>query len=89
MIGSVFVVLALGLGAAVLPAVQTIPLSVLGVLLLFSGSQLTMTILDVTERKDMFVCLTVLSATMASNLAVGFVLGTALHYLLRSDRFHV
>lgn len=89
MIGLIFVVLALGLGDGILPAMQTIPLSVLGILLVFAGSQLTMTILDITDRKDMFVVLLVLGATMAANLAVGFVLGAGLHYLLRFDRLHV
>ena len=89
MIGLLFVVLALGLGETILPAMQTIPLSVLGVLLVFAGSQLTLTILDVKDRKDMFVVLLVLGATLASNLAVGFVLGAALHHLLRSDKLHV
>ena len=89
MIGLLFAVLALGLGETILPAMQAIPLSVLGVLLVFAGSQLTLTILDVKDRKDMFVVLLVLGATLASNLAVGFVLGAGLHYLLRSDRLHV
>jgi SulP family sulfate permease len=89
MIGLLFVVLALGLGETILPAMQAVPLSVLGVLLVFAGSQLTLTILDVKDRKDMFVVLLVLGATLASNLAVGFVLGAALHHLLRSDRLHV
>jgi len=89
MIGLLFVVLALGLGETILPAMQAVPLSVLGVLLVFAGSQLTLTILDVKDRKDMFVVLLVLGATLASNLAVGFVLGAALHHLLRSDKLHV
>lgn len=89
MIGLLFVVLALGLGETILPAMQAVPLSVLGVLLVFAGSQLTLTILDVKDRKDMFVVLLVLGATLASNLAVGFVLGAVLHHLLRSDRLHV
>ena len=89
MIGLIFVVMALGLGETILPAMQAIPLSVLGILLVFAGSQLTLTILDVKERKDMFVVLLVLGATLASNLAVGFVLGAVLHHLLRSDKLHV
>lgn len=88
-VGLAFVVLALGLGETILAAMQTIPLSVLGVLLVFAGSQLAMTILDVRERKDLFVCLAVLGTTLASNLALGFVLGAGLHFLLRSDRLHV
>jgi SulP family sulfate permease len=37
----------------------------------------------------MFVCLTMLGITLASNLAVGFVVGLALAYALKSERLSV
>lgn len=50
-----------------------IPLAIPGVLLLFAGSQLALTILDIRERREMFVVVTILGITLASNLAAGFI----------------
>ncbi len=86
-IGTVFVVLALLFGDSVLAAAQLLPMSVLGVLLLFSGSQLAIMILDVKERNDLFVTLFVLGVATASNLALGFAVGIGLFYLLKNPRF--
>ncbi|BBD07377.1 putative sulfate/molybdate transporter [Desulfovibrio ferrophilus] len=86
-IGGLFVITALLLGDTILDAVRLIPLSVLGVLLFFAGSQLALTILDMKTRQDLFICVTVLGITLASNLAVGFILGAALAALMRSGRF--
>jgi SulP family sulfate permease len=58
----------------------------LGVLLLFAGSQLALTILDVNERKDLFVVVTILGITLAANLAAGFMAGIVLAYLLRVEK---
>lgn len=89
MIGAVFVVLAFFLGGHVVAVVSLMPMSVLGVLLLFAGSQLAMTIIDMKERKDLFVALMMLGITLASNLAVGFVAGMAVAYALKSERLNV
>ena len=63
--------------------------SVLGVLLIFAGCQLALTIIDMKHRKDMFVVLIMLGITLASNLAVGFMVGIVLSYALKSDRLAV
>jgi len=89
MIGSIFVVLALFLGTHSLAIVYLVPMSVLGILLIFAGSQLALTIIDMRERKDLFVALVMLGITLASNLAVGFVVGIAVAYALRSERLTV
>jgi SulP family sulfate permease len=88
-IGCIFVILALLLGEHVLSVFYLLPLSALGVLLLFAGSQLGLTILDLRERKPLFVTLMIVGITLASNLAVGFLTGIALAYVLRSDRMTV
>ena len=88
-IGSVFLALALLLGAHALAIVYLIPLSILGVLLVFAGSQLALTIIDTKDRKDLFVILVMLGITLASNLAAAFIAGIALAYALRSDRLSV
>jgi SulP family sulfate permease len=64
-------------------------MAALGVLLLFAGAQLAMTILDLKDRKELFVPLMILGITLASNLAVGFLTGIALAYALKSDRLSV
>lgn len=86
MIGALFVLLALGLGDGVLQVARLMPLSVLGVLLFFAGLQLAQTILDVRERSDLLVCLTVFGVTMGSNLALGFVVGACMHALFKHPR---
>ncbi|SHF38665.1 sulfate permease, SulP family [Desulfacinum infernum DSM 9756] len=88
-IGSLFVVLALVLGKHVYTASTLIPLAVLGVLLLFAGTQLALTILDMRERKDLFVVLVMLGITLASNLAAGFIVGILVAYLLRWKHLNV
>ena len=88
-IGAIFIALAVFLGTHALSVVYLIPMSVLGVLLLFAGSQLALTVIDMTERKDLFVTLVMLGITLASNLAVGFVVGFALAYTLKSEKLSV
>jgi SulP family sulfate permease len=85
MIGVIFVVLALFLGIHALAVVYLVPMAVLGVLLVFAGSQLALTIIDMRQRKDLFVVLLMLGITLASNLAVGFVAGIAIAYALKSE----
>ena len=65
------------------------PMAVLGVLLLFAGSQLALTIIDMKERKDLFVVLVMLGITLAANLAVAFLAGIAVAYALKSERLSV
>jgi SulP family sulfate permease len=88
-IGLIFLILALLFGKQFLYLVYLIPMSVLGVLLLFAGSQLALTLLDMRERKDLFVPLMVVGITLATNLAVGFLAGIAIAYLLRSDKLRI
>lgn len=89
MVGGIFLVLALVLGGGVLDAARLIPLSVLGVLLLFAGAQLALTIGDMKERRDLFVPLIILGVTLAANLALGFAVGLVVCWLLKSERFAV
>ncbi|HID30038.1 MAG TPA: sulfate permease [Desulfobacterales bacterium] len=88
-IGLIFVLLAVFLGMHALAVVYLIPMSVLGVMLIFAGSQLALTIIDMRERKDLFVVLVMLGITLASNLAVGFLVGIGIAYALKSERLTV
>jgi SulP family sulfate permease len=89
MIGAVFIALAVFFGSHSLAFIHLLPLAVLGILLLFAGSQLSLTILDLTKRKDLFVSLVVLGITLATNLAAGFIAGIAVAYLIKHERFGV
>ncbi|MDK2955904.1 MAG: sulfate permease, SulP family [Desulfovibrionales bacterium] len=88
-IGAVFVVLAVLLGPNVAAVARLIPMSVLGVLLFFGGAQLALAVQDMRERSDLFVCLTIVGVTLASNLALGYVLGAAAYYALRSGKISI
>ena len=89
MIGVMFTALAVFLGRHCLVIIYLLPLSVLGVLLLFAGSQLALTILDLRNRKELFVCLIILGITLATNLAAGFITGIAVAYLLKWKKLGV
>ncbi|MDT8395596.1 MAG: putative sulfate/molybdate transporter [bacterium] len=88
-IGTIFIVLAVFFGPHVLSILYLVPISILGILLFFAGSQLSLEIIDMKNRKDLFVSLVILGVTLASNLAVGFILGIGIAYALKSDRLKI
>ena len=88
-IGLLFILLAILLGQQSLTLIYLLPMSVLGILLAFSGSQLALTIVDLRGRKDLFTVVMILGITLASNLGAGFVAGIAISYVLRSDKLQV
>lgn len=82
-IGGIMMGLVLILGTGFIAILFLIPMSILGVLLIFAGSQLAMTISDMHTRNDIFVIVSILAVTLASNLAVGAVVGITLAYGIR------
>ncbi len=88
-IGAVFILLVVLLGEQILAVLYLMPLSILGVLLVFAGGQLAMTILDIMSRKELFVVLLMLGITLGSNLAAGFIAGLVIANLLRSKKLNV
>lgn len=88
-IGTFFLLMGCLLGPHALAVFHLLPMSVLGVLLLFAGSQLALTLLDIRQRKDLFVALMILGVTLASNLGVGFFVGFAAALSLKSERLQV
>ncbi len=88
-IGAVFILLALVLGKHILTVLYLIPMSVLGVLLIFAGSQLGLTVLDMRDRKEMFIILIILGITLATNLAAGFIAGIIIAHILKSNKIAV
>ncbi len=88
-IGAVFILLALFLGEKLMGIIYLLPMSALGILLIFAGAQLSLTLLDMNTRKELFVPICVLGITLASNLAAGFLVGIALAYALKSEKLNI
>ncbi len=89
MIGALFVVMGLFFGKSATTLFKLLPGAVLGVLLFFAGSQLAIMIQDLREKKEIFVAVTILGITLASNLAYGFIFGIILAYALKSEKVKV
>ena len=89
MVGILFLALAFFFGIHALSVVYLLPMAILGVLLIFAGGQLALTVIDMKTRKDLFVSLLILGITLASNLAVGFLVGIVVAYVLRSERLNI
>jgi SulP family sulfate permease len=89
MIGLIFMALAILLGSNVVQFLNLLPMSILGVLLMFAGSQLALTVMDLDHRKDYFVATLILGITLASNLAAGFIAGMVIAHILRWEKLAV
>jgi len=89
MIGILFVLLVLFLGSGILAVIYLIPMAILGVLLIFAGSQLALTIQDIFQRKDLFVVVVILGITLATNLGFGVMAGFGLAYLLKLEKVKI
>ncbi len=81
-LGIVKMIIGFFFGAYAIKLLSVYPLSVLGVLLTFSGLELAMTSRDIKVRSDMFVMLLTAAVIIAfHSTAIGFVVGLALAYL--------
>lgn len=89
MIGAIFIALGLFFGHNALTILNLLPRSILGVLLLFAGAQLALMIVDLKEKKDLFVAVAMLAVSLALNLGVAFLCGVLLAYALKSKRMHI
>jgi SulP family sulfate permease len=89
MIGVLFAGLAIVFGNSIVQVFNLIPMSILGVLLIFAGAQLTLAMMDLDQRKDLFVTTLILGITLASNLAAGFITGMVVAHVLRWDKLSV
>jgi SulP family sulfate permease len=88
-IGSFFLLLAIFFGPQTISLLHLLPMAILGVLLAFAGVQLALAILDMMNRKDMFVVIAMLTITLTTNLAWAFLVGILLAYALRSQKFSI
>ncbi len=85
-IGCMFLALALFFGHDGIILLHLLPMSILGVLLIFAGAQLGLSILDMMNRKHMFVVLLMVTVTLTANLAWAFLIGIGCAYALRSEK---
>jgi SulP family sulfate permease len=83
MIGGIFITLALIFGSSAAAILGLIPLPILGVMLAFVGVQMVRLIFDLKSWRDFSVVLTIVALTLLTNMAVGFMVGIVLFYLLR------
>jgi SulP family sulfate permease len=89
MIGIIFLILAILFGKHALAIIYLIPMSVLGILLVFAGSQLCLMIKDIKDKTDLFVVIIMLGITLATNLAVAFVTGIITAYAFKTGKLRV
>jgi len=79
-IGTTFIILALVFGKIAIEILSVIPNAVLGILLLFAGLELAMLILDVREKKNLFIVLIVAGLGFATkNMAIAFFAGIIIY----------
>jgi SulP family sulfate permease len=88
-IGLLFLICALFFGPHMVTLARLFPLALLGVLLVFSGGQLAMTIIDIHRRSDIFVAIIILALTFTTNLAIGFLVGIVVAWGMKSGRLHI
>jgi SulP family sulfate permease len=88
-IGLAFIILAILLGGNIIGLFNLLPMSILGVLLVFAGGQLALTIMDLNNRKDYFVATLIVGVTLAANLAAGFIAGVVIAHVLKWKRLSV
>ena len=89
MIGLIFVAMALVLGNRMVDVLNLLPMSILGVLLVFAGLQLALTMMDLNNAKDYAVAILILGVTLAANLAAGFIAGMIVARILKWDKLSV
>jgi len=89
-LGVVKILLGLFLGGAAFSVLASYPMSVLGVLLVFSGMELALVTRDIKTRTDYFIMIMTTSAIIsASSTAIGFVVGLMLSYFFYLGLFRV
>lgn len=88
-IGGFFLVVTVLFGKHIMLIIHLLPMSVLGVLLMFAGAQLALTIIDLNSRKELFVVFFIVGVALATNLAVGFLTGIIIAGILRWEKISV
>ncbi len=82
-IGTIFVVLALLFGSSAVTLLGLIPLSIFGVMLAFTGLQMMLLASDVNDQKDLLIVFVIAGLAMVTDMAVAFMAGIVLYYILK------
>lgn len=82
-IGSIFVIMALIFGSSAVSILGIIPLSILGVMLAFTGIQMMLLAADIGEQKDLLVMFTIAGLAMVTDMAIAFMTGIILYFILK------
>ncbi len=88
-IGILFIALTFVFGTNILTLLNYIPMSALGVLLIFAGSQLCLSLTDRRSREDIFIVAIMLALTLAFNLAASFLIGIVLALVLKKTSIRI
>jgi len=88
-IGILFIGLTFIFGPNILTLLNYIPMSALGVLLIFAGSQLCLSLTDRRNREDIFIVAVMLALTLAFNLAASFIIGIVLAFVLQKTSIRI
>ncbi|MBF8302760.1 MAG: sulfate transporter [Candidatus Dadabacteria bacterium] len=88
-LGLVIILLGVFLGGAAFTILASYPVSILGVLLLFSGIELSLVARDVRTRTDYFIMIITTAAIISLSTAIGFIIGFIVSYLLHSGIFSI
>ncbi|KRT66733.1 MAG: sulfate transporter [Candidatus Dadabacteria bacterium CSP1-2] len=88
-LGLVKILLGVFLGGAAFTILASYPVSILGVLLLFSGIELSLVARDVRTRTDYFIMIITTAAIISLSTAIGFIIGFIVSYLLHSGIFSI
>jgi SulP family sulfate permease len=90
LIGGIFMVIALVFGKMAVAILHLIPVAIFGVLLFYAGMELAMLVRDVREKGDLFVVLAIAATGLATtNMALAFLVGMVLQYIIRIGRVEI
>jgi SulP family sulfate permease len=90
MIGAIFLLIALVFGRIGISLLSSIPQAILGTLLLFAGLELAMLILDIKQKKDLFIALLIAGISLATtNMGIAFLIGIIVYYLIKWKDLHI
>lgn len=83
MIGGIFLAMALIFGSSAVSILGLIPLSILGVLLVFTGVQMVKLATDVRGKGDFIVVSMIVGLALLTSMAIAFIAGLILYYSLK------
>jgi len=90
MIGATFLLIALVFGRIGISLLSSIPQAILGTLLFFAGLELARLILDIKEKKDLFVTLLIAGISLVTtNMGIAFLIGIIVYYLIKWKDIHI